>query len=345
MNVLLTGAFGNVGTSTLEELLKQGHTVRCFDVKTRANERTARQFAGQIETMWGDLRRPDDVAAAVRGQEAVIHLAFIIPKLSATGFESEDHPDWAHAINVGGTRHLIEAMEAQPRPPRLLFASSYHIYGRTHHLPPPRTADDPPQPIEHYARHKVECEQMIRASKLQWTILRLAATLPLAIKMDPGMFDVPPDNRMEFVHTRDVGLAFANALSQPDVWGQTLLIGGGPRCQYLYREITAKVLDGFGVGRLPDEAFATTPFPTDWVDTAESQRLLQYQRHTLDDYVEEMQARLGRKRALVRAFRPLVRYWLLNHSPYYHAGQRGWFSLVTQGLKLLKGKPTEAEIG
>jgi len=39
MNVLLTGAFGNVGLSTLEELLRQGHQVRCFDLKTRANEK------------------------------------------------------------------------------------------------------------------------------------------------------------------------------------------------------------------------------------------------------------------------------------------------------------------
>ena len=112
MNILLTGAFGNVGQSTLEELLKQGHHVRCFDVKTRANEKTARRFRGQIEVVWGDLRRPTDVAAAVRDQDAVIHLAFIIPKLSATGFESEDHPDWAREINVGGTRILIEAVKA-----------------------------------------------------------------------------------------------------------------------------------------------------------------------------------------------------------------------------------------
>lgn len=77
---------------------------------------------------------------------------------------------------------------------------------------------------------------------------------------------------------------FTNSADSQDVWGKVLLIGGGPCCQYLYREITEKVLEGMGVGMLPDEAFATTPFPTDWLDSAESQRLLQYQRHTLDDY-------------------------------------------------------------
>jgi len=222
---------------------------------------------------------------------------------------------------------------------RLLFASSYHIYGRTQHLPPPRTAADPVQPIEHYARHKVECEAMIKASSLEWAILRLAASLPIAMKLSPGMFDVPLYNRMEYVHTRDVGLAFANAVSCPEVWGKVLLIGGGPRCRYTYEEIARRVLDGLGVGMLPPEAFTAVPFPTDWVDTTESQRLLRYQRHTLDDYVRDMQARLGYRRHLIRAFRPLVRSLLLKQSPYYHAGRSGWFTAMMQGLKLLKKKP------
>jgi nucleoside-diphosphate-sugar epimerase len=344
MKVLLTGAFGNVGRSTLEELIRQGHTVRCFDVKTRANEKAAHKFRGRAEVLWGDLRRPEDVAAAVRDQDVVIHLAFIIPKLSATGFECEDHPDWAWEINVGGTRNLIEAMEALPRPPRLLFASSYHIYGRTHDQPPPRTVSDPVEPIEHYAHHKVECEQMIRSSGLAWAIFRLAATLPIAMKLDAGMFDIPLYNRMEYVHTRDVGLAFANAVSSPEVWGKTLLIGGGPRCQYRYGEIAQQVLDGLGVGMLPEEAFTTTPFATDWIDTAESQRLLRYQRHTLDDYVQDMKTLLGYKRHLIHACRPLVRYVLLKQSPYYHGGKPGWFAAMVQGFKMLKKKPARLRV-
>jgi nucleoside-diphosphate-sugar epimerase len=340
MKVLLTGAFGNVGTSTLQELIRQGHTVRCFDLKNRANVKTVRQFNGQIEAVWGDLRRPEDIAAAVSGQEVVIHLAFIIPKLSATGFESEDHPDWAREINVGGTQNLIQAIKTQPKPPRILFASSYHIYGRTHDQPPPRTVSDPVMPIEHYAHHKVECEQMVRSSGLKWAILRLAATLPIAIKLDPGMFDVPLNNRIEYVHTQDVGLAFANAVRSRKVWGKILHIGGGPPCQYTYREICQKVLDGLGVGMLPEEAFSSIPFPTDWLDTTESQQLLQYQRYTLDDYVEDIKSHLNFGRHLIRAFRPLARYVLLKQSPYYHAGQPGWFSAMLQGFKRLRKTPT-----
>ena len=316
MNVLLTGAFGNVGRSALEELIRQGHTVRCFDLKTRANARAARKFKGQVEVMWGDLRRPEEVAAAVQGQDVVVHLAFIIPKLSATGVECESRPDWAHEINVGGTGHLIQAMEAQPKPPRLIFTSSCHVYGRTQHQRPPRTVHDPVQPIEHYSQHKIACERMVRESRLEWSIFRLAATLPITMILDAGMFDVPLNNRMEYVHRRDVGLAIANGVRSEDVWGKILLIGGGPRCQYVYREMTEQILGAMGLGMLPDEAFGTTPFPTDWLDTAESQRLLGYQQRDLGDYVRDLVERVGTRRHLIRLFRPLVRRWLLEKSSY-----------------------------
>ena len=72
---------------------------------------------------------------------------------------------------------------------------------------------------------------------------------------------------------------------------------------------------------LPREAFSSTPFPTDWVDTTESQRLLNYQRRDLGDYIEEMTALLGFRRHLIRSFRPLARHWLLRKSPYFPPGQ------------------------
>jgi UDP-glucose 4-epimerase len=345
MKVLVTGAFGNIGTSTVKELLRQGHLVRCFDLRNKANEQAARRLGGLVEVVWGDLRNPDDVAAAVAGQDVVIHLAFIIPKLSATGVESEKRPDWAREINVGGTRNLLEAMRAQPRPPRLLFASSLHIYGRTQDLKPPRSVTDPLVPTDHYSRHKVECEKIVRASGLEWSIFRLAAALPISMKADPGMFDIPLDNRMEYCHTRDVGLAFANAVSCRDVWGKVLHIGGGARCQYYYRQIAQAILKGLGVGMLPDRAFATQPYATDWLDTAESQRLLAYQRHTLADYVQDMQRALGFRRHLARLFRPIVRAMLLAKSTYWRAGGRGGLVAARQGLRASKARPGHIKIG
>ncbi len=321
MHVLVTGAFGNVGRSALDELLAQGHAVRCFDLKTRANVRTARPYGDRIEVVWGDLRNPEDVAAAVSGQEVVVHLAFIIPKMSATGVESEARPDWAREINVGGTANLLQAMRELARPPRLIFASSLHVYGQTHDQPPPRTVSDPVQPIEHYACHKVECEQMVRDSGLEWAILRFAAVLPLAIKLDPGMFDVPLDNRMEFVHTRDVGLAIANAVKSEEVWGRLWLIGAGPRGQFIWRDMVSRILEAIGVGMLADECFATTPFCTDWLETSESERVLRFQTRDLNDYIADMTRMLGFRVPLIRLFRPFVRAWLMRRSPYVPRGK------------------------
>lgn len=315
MKVLLTGAFGNIGTATLEELITRGHQVRCFDVPTKANRKLARRFKGKAEIFWGDLRSPGDTAAAVNGQDVVVHLAFVIPKLSATGINSEDDPGWARDVNVGGTQNLLTAMQAQERPARIIFTSSLHVYGRTQERPPPRTVDDPPHPIEHYAKHKVACEEMVADSGLQWTIFRLGAALPVRLILDPGMFDVPLENRIEYVHARDVAAAISNALQSERVWGQTWLIGGGPACQLYQRDIVAGVLETVGLGMVPEEAFTTVPYPVDWLDTAESQRLLQFQTRTLDDYLADLTARLGFRRHLIRLFRPLIRVWLLSKSP------------------------------
>jgi nucleoside-diphosphate-sugar epimerase len=281
------------------------------------------RFGDQVQVTWGDLRRPADLADVVRGQDAAIHLAFIIPKSSATGVDIDKEPAWAREINVGGTRNLLQAMAAQPQPPKILFASSIAVYGPTHDLTPPRTASDPLNPIDHYARHKVECERMVRASGLAWSIFRLAAAIPFRFRFDPGLFDVPLDVRMEFVHPQDVALALARGVGDQAIWGRVLLIGGGRRCQYRFREIARRILDAVGVGMLPDQAFGPGPFYTDWLDTAESQQLLGYQCCDLGDYVAEMKARLGLRRYLARAFRPLVRRWLLSRSPYYREARTG----------------------
>ncbi|UCF62210.1 MAG: NAD(P)-dependent oxidoreductase [Anaerolineaceae bacterium] len=317
MKILLTGAFGNIGTSTLEELIKRGHHVTCFDIKTKANENVAQNLNGKAEILWGDLRVRRDVAAAVRDQDAVVHLAFVIPRLSATGISSEDDPQWAKDINVGGTCNLIEGIKAQPHPPKILFSSSLHVYGKTQHLPPPRNINDIPQPIEHYAKHKVECEELIKDSGLDWTIFRLGASLPMRLVLDPAMFEVPLDNRIEFIHRKDVALAIANALECEQVWGRTWLIGGGSNCQLFQRELVASVLDAIGIGMLPEEAFPNEPYPTDWLDTIESQEILEFQQRTLQDYLQELRVKIGFRRHLIRFFRPIIRAWLLSKSPVW----------------------------
>ncbi len=321
MKVLLTGAFGNIGQSTIEALVNQGDFVRCFDLKNKRNLETFKKlkkiYGEKIEVFWGDITKEDDVAKALDGTDAVIHLAFIIPKLSATGYESEKVPEIAHNVNVGGTKNLINLIERMEKPKRIIFTSSVHIYGLTQHLEPPLRPDTPVNPIEHYSKQKVECENLLKESKLQWSIFRLAASMPINLKLDPILFEISLSNRMEYCHTKDVGLALARGVRSEEIWGKILLIGGGPRCQYSYGEIVEKVLEGIGIGMFPKEAFSDKPFPTDWMDTTESQRLLNFQTRTIEDYVKDIQKALGWRRFFIRLFRPTIRFFLLKRSEFY----------------------------
>jgi UDP-glucose 4-epimerase len=316
MKVLVTGAFGNIGRGTVDELLSRGHQVRCFDLQSSANAKAARRLPREVEICWGDLRSPQDLETAVAGADLVIHLAFVIPKLSVTGIGCEDQPDWAWEINVEGTRNLLSAMK-EAGVARLIFASSLHIYGITRDQPPPRRITDPPKPVGYYARHKVACERLVRDSGLVWSVFRFAAALPFSLQLDGAMFEIPLENRIEYVHHRDVALALAKAVECPEIWGKTLHIGGGPRCQYTYGEMVRRIMNAVGIGMLPEEAFSRKPFSTDWIDTEESQKLLDYQRLSLDDYAGELARRLGPRRIAAVVFRPLARALLLRRSPYY----------------------------
>ncbi len=310
MRVLLTGAFGNVGTSVLREAAGRGHEIVGFDVPTGANRKVAARLGATAR--WGDIRNLDEVERAMAGCAAVIHLAAVIPP------GTDRNPALAEAVNVGGTANVIAAARAHGEL-RIVFASSLALFGRTQHLPPPRTLDDPVQVTDPYTAHKAAGERMLRESGLEVAILRFGAVLPLRLlgSIDPIMFEVPLTDRIEFVHTYDVGLALVNALTSDEVWGRTLLIGGGPACQLYQREIMARGLAAAGLDMLPDAAFSTTPYHTDWMDTAESQRLLRYQRHTFDDYLGHLVAELGWRRNAARALRPLVRWWMLRQSPFH----------------------------
>jgi UDP-glucose 4-epimerase len=310
LRVLVTGAFGNLGSSTVPLLLERGHRVRVLAHVNRQPELCAR-FSG-AELVHGDVRDRAAMDRAVNEVDVVVHLAYVIPP------RAWEQLQLAESTNVGGTQTLLDAAGAAPTPPRLLFASTLDVYGRTAHLPPPRRVTDPVEATDNYSAHKLDCEQRVRESGLTWSIFRLADVPPIAMRRPvPAMFKIPLDTRIETLHPRDAGLALTNAVATPEVWGRTLNIGGGPRCQLTYREYLGQFLQAMGVGMLPDEAFSKEPYCTDWLDTEESQRLLGYQRSSFADIVRETAALLGWKAPLARLAGPLVRRQILSLSPYW----------------------------
>lgn len=310
MKVLLTGAFGNIGSNAVAEIVRKGHTLRCFDLPTRRNRGTAARLARDhdFEVVWGDLCDKETVANAVSGCDVVAHIGFIIPP------HADRNPELAEAVNIGGTKNILESVNGA----RLIFASSVATYGNMHDVPPPRKADDPQTPTDLYTDQKIRCEQMIRESDIVWSIFRFSAVQPLSLgNVDPLMFEVPLDQRIEFLDTRDAGLAVANGVGSEEIWYKTLLIAGGKDNQMVYDDYIGKIFDAMGVGRLPAEAFTTERFHTDWMDTEESQALLQYQRYSFDEFIEELMHRLGIRRTLARLMPGMVKWWLLRQSPYY----------------------------
>jgi len=323
MRVLLTGAFGNIGAATLRELLAAGHAVRCFDLASPATRKAARAFAGRCEFYWGDITRASDVARAAAEQDCVIHDAALIPP------KSERLPELTQRVNVDGTRNVVAACEAQLNRPRLIFASSISVFGPSSpDRPPPRRADEPMVASDHYSRSKIAAEQIIRASTLDWIIVRFGATPPevtsLSAERDlEQFFRTDPDNRVEYLHPRDAARAQANAVKCDEAVHKVLLIGGGERCRIRLRDLNDAYFEASGIGTFPESAFGKEPFYTDWMDTEESQRLLHYQQHSWEDHRLSLMHQLRFVRPFYRLLRKPIRRRMLRSSPHAQDGAQG----------------------
>ncbi len=308
--MLLTGASGGLGRHIAAEILARGHVLRAFDLATPAATRWARGLSGETELVWGDLRDDASVRRAVEGVDAIIHNAFVIYPAS------ERDPAAAEAVNVGGTKRIVEAAKALAPEAPFVFASSYHVHPYREDRGRPLRIDDEIAASDHYAAHKIAAEAIVRDSGLPATILRLSSIL-LDRKMTPEnlrlIFEIPMDTRFEMVHPRDAATAFVNATETPAVRGRTLFVGGGPSCQRTYRRFYEEIFGAVGLGPFPDEAYSEKPFIGDWLDTAESEALLKFQRRTIANWVETQRVR-GPTRWATRLLRPLIQRWMLRYS-------------------------------
>ena len=291
--ILITGGAGGVGAYVTRRLAQHGHSVRVFDLPSPANLKAFSADEANIETAWGDITKPDNVREAVCGVDEVIHLAAIVPPAT------EINPDLARRINVEGTRNTAQAAVAESestgREITLRFSSSVTVFGVTAHEEPPIPADHPVNPNSTYAQTKVEAEEIVRGCGLPWSIFRFAAAQYITLR--PGGFQqmriIPPENRIEFIHIRDIADAYVNAIDNPESLGKNLILAGGPKCQFLYRE---QIMLSFNVLSFPEpnwKKFTTEPFALDWYDTTESQRILKFQNRTFDDYIQDFRAELG----------------------------------------------------
>ena len=313
MKILITGAWGNLGLMCVEQALAAGHDVRCFDLPNKANRHTARSFLAKspprIDTRWGDITRlsgKDDLFSDIDG---VIHNASVLPPLTET------QPQLAYRVNVDGTENLIRLAETAGNHMPFVFPSSVTLFGKPAQIPSIKTVSDKTVSTDHYTRHKLLCEHLLKQSNLNWSILRVGVSVDSrTTKTDPetlkNLLRIHPENSLEYVHPRDVALAMCNALTTPEAHRKTLLIGGGSRCQVTQSHFMNVALASCGL-HLEKKNYGNARYYTHWMDTTESQRLLNYQHHSFADYEQEMTTAMKPLRRMILPFRPVAN-WLLN---------------------------------
>ncbi|NVM45340.1 MAG: NAD(P)-dependent oxidoreductase [Candidatus Lokiarchaeota archaeon] len=315
MKVLLTGAFGNVGLSTLKVLVEKDYNVRVFEIYNKKNRRIAKKFKNRIEIIWGDLRNKEEVNKAVHSQDIIIHLAAIIPPLADT------NPRLAESVNIGGTQNILDAMKNLKQKPKLLFTSSVAVYGDRRYNPMIEVTDPiAPSRGDYYAITKISAENLIRESGLDFAIFRLTYITSIdKLNMDPLMFHMPLDTSIEICDTKDIGLALVNAIECDEVWGETFNLAGGKQCRITYKEYLNDMMEIFGLGRnfLPEEGFAEKDFHCGFMNTDKSQSILKYQKHTLEDYYAEVKRKIGPKKHFMSAIKWMIRLNLLKRSESY----------------------------
>ena len=304
MKILITGAFGNLGLVCMDRALALGYEVRCFDVYTKRNQKLARQYANRIETFFGDIRDSHRLKTVVRGVDGIIHNASVLPPMS------ELDSTFAKDVNVEGTRSLVACAAVENPSMRFVFPSSVTVFGLPINNEAPRTVLDPVVPTDHYTDHKLICETILRESQLEWCVLRVGVSVDSRIlRTDWSTFkkllQVRADNPLEYVHPKDVACAMCNALSAQEAPDKIFLIGGGRDCQVTQKHFLGAALNACGL-TLDSNTFGQDSFYTHWMNTEESQRILQYQAHDFSDYVYEMQVALKKIRVLLIPVRPIA---------------------------------------
>jgi nucleoside-diphosphate-sugar epimerase len=306
MRVLVTGGAGRLGINVCKTFLKDGFQVRVFDLENERNRKSVKELGRKADILWGDVTQPDSVRKALEGVDVVVHMAGILPPVAY------ERPELARRVNVGGTKLIVDLIKEKGSHIPLVFTSSVAVFGPTPNAAEPVSADtNEPNPRGAYGETKFEAESLIKASGIDYAILRLTAIMYFTHEVSDlkRIFSIPLDNRIEFCHPDDLALAVLNAVKRFDaVKGSTLVVSGGPDQRMLYRDMVGSILDIMGLPLPPVHKFTPEPYYLDWYDTSRSQELLKFQRRSFADYLKDYSGGLTRRYSSL--FLPFMRYFV-----------------------------------
>jgi nucleoside-diphosphate-sugar epimerase len=217
MKLLLTGATGRVGRHLLPRLVAQGHDVRAVARRDVAAEHVK---AAGAEPVLADLLDPDGYRAALRGRDAVVHLAAVLRSTDA---------DEVRRANLEATRRLADTV-LDAGVGRFVFASTNLVYPGG--LGRPASEDDEPEPPESwgaYPASKAEAERALlglhRDRGMGLRIVRFAFVYG---EGDPHLAESlrwagrwPGHQRLHLLHHADAAQAVSRALQTPGIDGRT----------------------------------------------------------------------------------------------------------------------------
>jgi NAD dependent epimerase/dehydratase len=155
--VLVTGADGFIGSHLVEALLKKGCSVRAFVYYNSFNswgwlDSLLPEQLQKIDVFAGDIRDPHGVRTAMKGCDAVLHLAALI----AIPY-SYHSPDTYVDTNVKGTLNVLQAArEIGVR--RIIHTSTSEVYGTARFVP--ITEEHPLQGQSPYSATKIAADQL-----------------------------------------------------------------------------------------------------------------------------------------------------------------------------------------
>jgi nucleoside-diphosphate-sugar epimerase len=142
MRYLVTGGAGFIGSNTVDELVRRGHSVVVLDDLSSGKEENLAEVRNKITYIKGSITDIEVVRKAMHEAEYVLHLAArtSVPR-------SVKDPIDTNKINIDGTLNvLVAAKELKLK--RVVFAASSSAYGETPTLPKVETMQ--PEPISPY---------------------------------------------------------------------------------------------------------------------------------------------------------------------------------------------------
>lgn len=155
--ILVTGSDGFIGSHLTEELVRQGYDVRAFTYYNSFNswgwlDHSPKEIKDNLDVFAGDIRDPHGVKEAMKGCDAVLHLAALI----AIPY-SYHSPDTYVDTNVKGTLNIVQAAR-ELGVQKVVHTSTSEVYGTAQFVP--ITEDHPLQGQSPYSASKIGADQM-----------------------------------------------------------------------------------------------------------------------------------------------------------------------------------------